>query len=761
MSMKRNSMIVAALFAANVTSMAVAGIAIKSEQGEGNEHEHKALKQAPRPHARMAMPPSAEQVKFNLPQSKKDVQALYASNKNSAASKSTPQMAPAPTAACKDMTTLAGYSGAALANYLVSLPDPECTYSLFSLTAAQGTGIYSAANLNAVASRFTQEASSYNASNIALVNLTLYLRAGYYLASGGTISAPSPTVVTNLRAPIKQLIDGTALYASNAAWGNTASEVFKLVTNLNDEAYYLPSVKNVFIRYTNTPSNPTASNGLLQSSAAGAFTGALTVMFYAHDRANAASIIQDASYPTALNNFVVNNKAALLSTSTAYQLSDAENEAFRFMKYASLFSTVKAMVKNQLATSTMTGPDSDLWLNAASTVDNYDSANCAEYGTCGYQTKLADAVLKYSYTCSPTIKIRAQDMTPQQLQDSCNILGAEETYFHKMLLTNNTPVANDNNKSLELVVFDDYTNYSKYAGAIYGIGTDNGGMYLEGNPADVNNQARFIAHEASWLRPAFSVWNLEHEYVHYLDGRFDMLGDFSAGTAQPTIWWIEGVAEYLSHKNNYQEAIDAAKTGNYKLSTIFGNTYSMPDYVTRAYRWGYMAVRFMNEKHRSDIDAMVAKFRVGDYTGYQTLVNNIGTRYDTEFANWVQAATVAGEPPLPTTPVVSLPACSSTSQLGKNCSIKNFSSTSQAYAYIMLPAGAKNLKLFTNGGTGDVDLYVKKGAYPTTTSYDAASLKAGNDESVLLATPTSGQWYYITLRAKQAFSGVTLSATYE
>ena len=761
MSMKRNSMIVAALLAANVTGIAVAGSAVKLAHTEGAEHDHQPLKQAPRPHARTTLPPSAEQVKYNLPQSKKDVQALYASNKNSAASKSTPLMAPAPTVACKDMTTLANYSGAALANYLVSLPDPECTYGLFSLTSAQGAGIYSATNLNAVASRFTQEASSYNASNIALVNLTLYLRAGYYLASGGTIAAPSSTVMTNLRAPIKQLIDGNALYAPNAAWGNTASEVFKLVTNLNDEAYYLPSVKNVFVRYTNTPSNPSAANGLLQSSAAGAFTGALTVMFYAHDRANAASIIQDASYPTALNNFVVNNKAALLNTNTAYQLSDAENEAFRFMKYASLLNTVKPMVKNQLATSTMTGPDSDLWLNAASAVDYYDSANCAEYGTCGYQTKLADAVLKTSYTCSPTIKIRAQDMTTQQLQDSCNILGAEETYFHKMLLTNNTPLPNDNNKSLELVVFDDYTNYSKYAAAIYGIGTDNGGMYLEGNPADVNNQARFIAHEASWLRPTFSVWNLEHEYVHYLDGRFNMAGDFSASTAKPTVWWIEGVAEYLSHKNNYQEAIDAAKTGSYKLSTIFGNTYSMSDYVARAYRWGYMAVRFMNEKHRSDMDAMVAKFRTGDYSGYQTLVNNIGTRYDTEFANWVQAATVAGEPPLPSTPVVTLPTCSSTSQLGKNCSIKNLSSSSQTYAYIMLPAGAKNLKLFTSGGTGDVDLYVKKGAYPTTTSYDAASLKAGNDESVLLATPTTGQWYYITLRAKQAFNGVTLSATYE
>lgn len=759
MSFQHKTLVLAGLIAASFYGVAHAENHERSLEYQKHSHENQKLKQAPLPHARSVLPPSAEQIKFNLPPSKKDLQALYAHKKSSATSSTV--MAAAPTTACKDMATMASYSGAALANYLVSLPDPECTYGLFSLSAAQGAGMYSATNMNAVASRFAQEASAYNASNIALVNLTLYLRAGYYLASDSTIPAPAASILSNLRAPIKQLIDGTILYAPNAAWSNTASEVFKLVTNLNDEAYYLPSVKNVFVRYTNTPANPNAVNGLLQTSAAGAFTGALTVMFYAHGRSAAASIIQDISYPAALNNFVVNNKAALLNTSNAYQLSDTENEAFRFMKYPTLLPNVKPMVKNQLATSSMTGTDSDLWLNAASAVDYYDSANCSEYGTCNYKTQLANIVLKTSYTCSPSIKIRAQDMTTTQLQDSCNILGAEEGYFHNMLVTNQQPVANDNNKSLELVVFDDYTNYSKYAGVLFGISTDNGGMYLEGDPADVNNQARFIAHEASWLRPAFSVWNLEHEYVHYLDGRFDMAGDFGAGVEKPTVWWIEGVAEYLSHRNNYQAAIDAAKTGTYKLSTIFGNTYSMSDYVARAYRWGYMAVRFMNERHRSDVDAIVAKFRVGDYAGYQTYMNNIGTKYDAEFATWVQSATVAGEPPLPTPPVVTLPACSSSSQLAKNCSIRNLSSSTQAYVYILLPAGAKNLKLYTNGGTGDVDLYVKKGAYPSTTSYDAASLKAGNNESVFFATPTSGTWYYIVLKAKQAFTGVNINASYE
>ena len=349
-------------------------------------------------------------------------------------------------------------------------------------------------------------------------------------------------------------------------------------------------------------------------------------------------------------------------------------------------------------------------------------------------------------------------MTTAQLQSSCAILAKEEGYFHDMLQSNRKPVANDNNTSLELVVFDDYANYSKYASVIYDMDTNNGGMYLEGDPSVPGNQARFVAHEASWLRPNFSVWNLEHEYVHYLDGRFDMVGDFGVGTAKPTVWWVEGIAEYLSLRNNNQQSIDMARTGTYKLSQIFGNTYGMSDYTNRAYRWGYMATRFMIERHRSDVDAVVAKFRVGDYDGYQNYMGYIGTRYDAEFASWANAATTAGEPPLP---VVNLPACASNSQLGKNCSINGLSSSTQAYSYILLPAGAKNLRLFTNKGNGDVDLYVALDRYASPSWYDAASVNAGNNESVSLTAPATGRWYYITLKAKQPFSGVSLNATYD
>ena len=737
------------LLAGLVTALASAAAMAAPQQTEG--HTHQRLTQAQKPHQRQALPPSAEQSRYSLPPTSKPRYDLMPRKAGVQALQSTPE--------CKNMDTLASYRGSALADYLASLPDYECTYPLFALSASQAAIVYSPDNINAIVSRFGQEASAYNAGNGKLVNLALYLRAGYYLAGSNVVAAPSATQTAALRTPIRQLVEGASLYAPNAVASTTAGETIRLITNMHDEAWFLPSMKKVVARFTSTAANPAAAEALKQSSAAGGLTSALTVIFYAHGRPEGVPLLQaDASYPSTLNNFVTSNKAALIGTPVAYQLTDAANEAFRFMQYSALKPVVKPMVQATLSSSTMLGADSDLWLAAASAVKYYDNANCAQYGTCDYASKLADAVLKVSHTCSPSLRIRAQDMTLAQLQDACAILGREESYAHEMLQTKRTPVANDRNTTLELVVFDDYTNYGKYASVIYDIDTNNGGMYLEGDPAAIGNQARFIAHEASWLRPAFSVWNLEHEYVHYLDGRFDMAGDFGAAVAKPTVWWIEGVAEYLSLRNNNQKSIDVARTGTYKLSQIFGNTYSMGDYTDRAYRWGYMATRFMVERHRNDVDAVLGKFRVGDYDGYQNYMAYIGTRYDSEFASWVATATTAGEPPLP---VVSLPACASSSQLGRNCSIAGFASSTQAYAYILLPAGAKNLRLFTNRGTGDVDLYVALDRYPTTASYTAASAITGNSESVSIAAPASGRWYYVMLKARQPFSGVTLSATYD
>jgi len=84
---------------------------------------------------------------------------------------------------------------------------------------------------------------------------------------------------------------------------------------------------------------------------------------------------------------------------------------------------------------------------------------------------------------------------------------------------------------------------------------------------------------------------------------------------------------------------------------------------------------------------------------------------------------------------------------------------SSAYYSFSVPAGASNLVISISGGTGDVDLYVRASAQPTTSVFDCAPYESGNEETCAFATPLATS-YYILLAGYSAFSGVTLTATY-
>ena len=86
-------------------------------------------------------------------------------------------------------------------------------------------------------------------------------------------------------------------------------------------------------------------------------------------------------------------------------------------------------------------------------------------------------------------------------------------------------------------------------------------------------------------------------------------------------------------------------------------------------------------------------------------------------------------------------------------------SGSETFYAITVPSGQDDLEISISGGTGDCDLYVRRGATPTTTSYDYRPYKSGNNETVAVESPAAGTWY-IMLRGYTAYSGVTLVATY-
>lgn len=77
-----------------------------------------------------------------------------------------------------------------------------------------------------------------------------------------------------------------------------------------------------------------------------------------------------------------------------------------------------------------------------------------------------------------------------------------------------------------------------------------------------------------------------------------------------------------------------------------------------------------------------------------------------------------------------------------------------------IPSGMTSATFSISGGTGDADLYVRRGAEPTTSSYDCRPYLYGNNETCSFSNPQSGTWYY-GVRAYSAFSGVTITASYQ
>lgn len=99
---------------------------------------------------------------------------------------------------------------------------------------------------------------------------------------------------------------------------------------------------------------------------------------------------------------------------------------------------------------------------------------------------------------------------------------------------------------------------------------------------------------------------------------------------------------------------------------------------------------------------------------------------------------------------------------GNSSTTPNLSATSGNWLHYTLniPAGTSSLNVSISGGSGDADLYVRRGSQPTTSQYDCRPYQTGNNESCSFSNPQAGTWH-ISLRAYSTFSGVTLQTSYQ
>ncbi|MCW8863912.1 MAG: S8 family serine peptidase [Colwellia sp.] len=98
---------------------------------------------------------------------------------------------------------------------------------------------------------------------------------------------------------------------------------------------------------------------------------------------------------------------------------------------------------------------------------------------------------------------------------------------------------------------------------------------------------------------------------------------------------------------------------------------------------------------------------------------------------------------------------------GGSASVTDISVARRAWTYytIDIPAGMSTLDFAMSGGTGDADMYIRRGAQPTSSTYDCRPYKSGNNETCSFTNPTADTWH-IGIYGYSAASGVSLDVTY-
>ena len=515
----------------------------------------------------------------------------------------------------------------------------SCINELFSANSTIQKHVFTSDKMFAAANQAKALGISYIGTGSGeLEALFLFIRAGYYVEfyhDGVTFAS---WVKPAVKDAIDAFVKNSHFYDNNDAHGRVLSEVITTMDSSEQQGVYLPVVKQWLSRFDQSYASVRNMHR--------AINGVFTILYRGQWNANFKSLVQtDTALVQSLKEFT--KKSWLIGADAEYLMVNAAGELARLKTYknAAIQDEVDTALIALFSTYKSFGYGDAIWLNAADVASYY--GDCNKYNICNFVTELTAQALPQVYQCSDTVKIRSQEMTSLQHASACQKMAEEETRFHTRLKTNKTPVADDHNTFVQVNVFNSSDDYRKYAKAIFKIDTNNGGMYLEGDPSKVGNQANFIAYEASYAKADHFVWNLEHEYVHYLDGRFDLYGDFNAPT-EAIVWWSEGVAEYIANQNDNQAAIDTIKDGStYTLDEVFATTYAGFD-QDRIYRWGYLAVRFLFETHNDELNTMLTHTRAGDWSAYKTLISSWANQYGEEFTTWTQALAGGVNNSLPT-----------------------------------------------------------------------------------------------------------------
>ncbi|MFB7617448.1 collagenase [Kitasatospora sp. NPDC056181] len=531
----------------------------------------------------------------------------------------------------------AALTGADLVAFIKS-STPECINSLYQ-SAGADPSIFNQARMLSVAAVLKDVAANYPGDNTTgIAQLVKYLQVGYYIqfyypAAAG---AYTPALTDAVTTALDTLFAGTRWRDVSENNGRILKEVVWLTDSANVQAHYLGVYKRILDEYDNTYNQFPQMRSAVNS-----------VLFYPlwegyRNKDFVRALAADPSLINSLADFAINHRD-LLSGPHSVLDTNAGNDLAKFAGTGPAAEAVaKPLVKKVLDSAPLLSPFGTLYLYTARQAEYFNYGQCSYYGICDLRNKLTSVILPNQLVCDNRI-LQAQSLSAAELATVCESLRKQDALFHGVSKDSGA-IPNQYAKTVTFGIFANKADYTTYSWAIYGNSTDNGGQTVM-DATDPNKRAVTVMYQKAWnVNDPARVWNLNHEYTHYLDGIYNLKGNFDTQSSVPNKWWVEGLAEYVSYSHRGATDVDAmnqAAKHTYKLSTLFQNTYANSD-STRIYPWGYLSVRYMLERHPADVQAMLERFRVGDYPGGYAVYNNLGTSYDADFDAWLDACVAGG-----------------------------------------------------------------------------------------------------------------------
>ena len=240
-----------------------------------------------------------------------------------------------------------------------------------------------------------------------------------------------------------------------------------------------------------------------------------------------------------------------------------------------------------------------------------------------------------TYSCGRHL-VRAQMGTTIR-EGVCRTLTYQEALFHSVMGTNKKPALHGDtpNERVENIIF----NRDYGAGLIDGLSRYLIPGFYNGDYGGFSYQVTTVGNRPiSDNRHDSGYQILRHEFVHYLDDRFN---------GNPGFPWVEGVAEYLSKENDYEYGIKAARRemreNGLTISDVFNLTLGRR--VDYSYSIRYAVIRFFFERYPELIaEWLHGLYKIDTYGLLPQHLQPIGSRYDKEFADWLENVTANNDP---------------------------------------------------------------------------------------------------------------------